>query len=337
MKQLNQLLFKFLWNGTDKVTRVSTINDYGEGGLKMIDLESMVKALRLAWLKRIFNANDGTWKRYLQHQLKTVGRLFFLNCNYDVKDYTFTSQFYRELLLWWSQFRDSFATDINWTNIIWNNKEIRIDKKPIFYKNFYESGFIYIRDLRLDLNFNDSFGYVSNKIGKISILQWAGLRHSIPDFLKNTRDQIHPLTPSSLQINNSIFDVKKKKSKDYYSVFVAKKSRPPNIVHKWKGDFNISDDLLKESFILPHAVALESYVKAFQYKILNNILYTNAKLCKIGFRVDELCTFCETERETLYHLLYQCTYARQFWNEFELYWHRLSNQVVHWKTVFVGL
>ena len=70
VKQLNQLLFKFLWKGTDKVTRLSTINDYGEGGLKMIDLESMVKALRLAWLKRIFNANDGTWKRYLQHQLK---------------------------------------------------------------------------------------------------------------------------------------------------------------------------------------------------------------------------------------------------------------------------
>ena len=57
--------------------------------------------------------------------------------------------------------------------------------------------------------------------------------------------------------------------------------------------------------------------------------YTNTQICKIGFRVDELCTFCETERETLYHLLYQCTYARQFWNEFELYWHRLSNQVVH--------
>ena len=51
VKQLNQLLFKFLWKGTDKVTQLSTTNDYGEGGLKMIDLESMVKALRLAWLK----------------------------------------------------------------------------------------------------------------------------------------------------------------------------------------------------------------------------------------------------------------------------------------------
>ena len=264
VKQLNQLLFKFLWKGTDKVTRLSTINDYGEGGLKMIDLESMVKALRLAWLKRIFNANDGTWKRYLQHQLKTFGGLFFFNCNYDVNDYTITSQFYRELLLWWSQFRETFATDLNWTNIIWNNKEIRIDKKPIYYKKYFDSGITHIHDLRLDLNINDSFSYVSNKIRKISFLQWAGLRHSIPDFLKDDRDYIYTLTPSSLQINNNIFDVKKKKSKDYYSLLVMKKSQPPNIVHKWKSDFNISDDLLRESFILPHSVALESYVKAFQ-------------------------------------------------------------------------
>ena len=60
--KLNQLLFKFLWNGTDKVTRVSVINDYEKGGLKMIDLESMVKSLRLAWLKRLFNDSNATWK-----------------------------------------------------------------------------------------------------------------------------------------------------------------------------------------------------------------------------------------------------------------------------------
>ena len=63
MNKLNQLLFKFLWKGTDKVTRVSVIND----GLKMIDVESMVKSLRLAWLKRLFNDSNATWKTYLLH------------------------------------------------------------------------------------------------------------------------------------------------------------------------------------------------------------------------------------------------------------------------------
>ena len=43
--ELNRVLYNFLWKGTDKVTRLSTINDYEKGGLKMIDLESMIKSL----------------------------------------------------------------------------------------------------------------------------------------------------------------------------------------------------------------------------------------------------------------------------------------------------
>jgi len=80
---------------------------------------------------------------------------------------------------------------------------------------------------------------------------------------------------------------------------------------------------------LPHSVVLESYFKAFQYKVLNNILYTNKKLFKIGYRTDNVCTFCEAEPKTLYHILYQCPYSRRFWNDFESYWWLLSNQQVH--------
>ena len=36
------------------MTRLSAINTLEEGGIKTIDIESMIKALRLAWLKRIF-------------------------------------------------------------------------------------------------------------------------------------------------------------------------------------------------------------------------------------------------------------------------------------------
>ena len=43
--ELNHLLFKFLWNGTDKVTRLSTINEYDRGGLKIIHLDCMIKSL----------------------------------------------------------------------------------------------------------------------------------------------------------------------------------------------------------------------------------------------------------------------------------------------------
>ena len=70
--------------------------------------------------------------------------------------------------------------------------------------------------------------------------------------------------------------------------------------------------LLKEIFSLPHLIALESYVKAFQYKVINSILYTNSKLCKIGFRINSACTFCNDEPENLYHFFYQCPHSKTF-------------------------
>ena len=64
------------------------MNEYEEGGIKMVDLECMVKSVRLAWLKRIFSGTNGTWKSYLQHILSSVGGSFFFNCNYNITDYT---------------------------------------------------------------------------------------------------------------------------------------------------------------------------------------------------------------------------------------------------------
>lgn len=117
--ELNRLLFKFLWNGKDKVTRLSTINEFENGGLKMIDLECMIKSLRLAWLKRICSESKGTWKNYLRHLLAKLGGLFFLRCNFDIKDYTINSLFYSELLKWWSEVRENFASIKGWRNIIY--------------------------------------------------------------------------------------------------------------------------------------------------------------------------------------------------------------------------
>ena len=72
IKQVNHIIFTFLRKGKDKVTRFSAINTLEEGGIKMIDIEIMIKALRLAWSKRIFNNNDSTWKFYLIYVLKKL-------------------------------------------------------------------------------------------------------------------------------------------------------------------------------------------------------------------------------------------------------------------------
>ena len=79
-------------------------------------------------------SNDGFWKRYILHLLEPYGGFFFFKCNYDIREYPNLPQFYFELLQWWSEFREMSASGKDWGHVIWNNRDIRIDKKPTFSK-----------------------------------------------------------------------------------------------------------------------------------------------------------------------------------------------------------
>ena len=45
----------------------------------------------------------------------------------------------------------------------------------------------------------------------------------------------------------------------------------------------------KEAFSLPVRVANELYLRSFQYKVLNSFLFTNERLCKIGYVSNPNC------------------------------------------------
>ena len=52
IKQLENKFYAFLWdNKPDKVKRINVTPNYQKGGLKMINLESFVKAMKVTWKK----------------------------------------------------------------------------------------------------------------------------------------------------------------------------------------------------------------------------------------------------------------------------------------------
>ena len=112
----------------------------------------------------------------------------------------------------------------------------------------------------------------------------------------------------------------KKKSKDYYLSIKSRKAQLPNNSRFLKHDF-------------------EPYVKAFQYKILNSILYTNSKLYKIRHTAVDKCSFCELEPETLPHLFFHCVYSQLYWKQFESYYYSLTKECVHLtlQDIFIGI
>ena len=59
-------------------------------------------------------------------------------------------------------------------------------------------------------------------------------------------------------------------------------------------------------------------------KLLDDIVFTNKRLAKIGYVPHDTCTFCEVEPETVYHLFYECPLSHFFWDKFEDFWFVLS-------------
>ena len=202
---------------------------------------------------------------------------------------------------------------------------------PVFEKRFFESDIIYVNDLLFELSTIDSFNKIPKKIKKTNFFVWAGLRHSIPPHLKNNSSTpilLCSTTSTTLTINGKVFDVLEKKSKDYYVLFLGTRAKYPNNSQSLKREFQLTDVQLEQVFILPHTVCFKSYVKSYQYKVLNNILYTNTKLHKLGFTADDRCSFCKFEPETLENLLFYCTHSKRFWKDFESYFHSLTNDFI---------
>ena len=66
--------------------REGLYQDYEIGGLRMVDFETMIKALRLAWISRFLQERQPNWKTVPVHFFSKLGGLnFSLTCNYDVK------------------------------------------------------------------------------------------------------------------------------------------------------------------------------------------------------------------------------------------------------------
>ena len=87
IKEANKIIFQFIWKGKDKVKRSTLIGDEENGGLKAPHLESIVKAQRIMYCKKLAEAQPSSWKLIFLHYLKPVGGKLLLACDFDLKSF----------------------------------------------------------------------------------------------------------------------------------------------------------------------------------------------------------------------------------------------------------
>lgn len=67
---MNKIIFSFLWNKKpSKLKQTTVIKQYGEGGLKMINIRAFMEALKLTWVRRLLTV-DCKWQVFIKQYLQ---------------------------------------------------------------------------------------------------------------------------------------------------------------------------------------------------------------------------------------------------------------------------
>ena len=103
--------------------------------------------------------------------------------------------------------------------IIWNNKEIKIEGKSVFYKHYFDKDIKHTSDLIYNMSNIESFNAVKDAgLTRSNFLVWTGLRQSVPPKLRVNMPNF-----------KVVFDFENFKCHDnYYCYLIKQKCKKPS-------------------------------------------------------------------------------------------------------------
>ena len=232
LKNADSIFYTFIWNGKDKVKRNVLTATIENGGLNMLDIDSMVRTKRVLCLKKYLEDYPSPWKFYLDERLLYVGRKFVLHCNLDItKLPVMLPPFYKQSFDAWSDLNNklplSFQEIVN--EIIWNNKFLCVDKKSVFRRDLFSIGLLKIGDL-LSCNNSTTFSATNLLLNPEQSFFVMSIIDSIPDHWRTIiKDSssfpiISPvLDAPTIIIDGNSLTLSDVSSKQIYRQFQAKK------------------------------------------------------------------------------------------------------------------
>ena len=98
------LFYKFLWDaGPDRIKRKVIVKNITCAGLRMIELKSCIKALKISWLRRIIQqSNEDGWKQ--QSYIHFVDLYSFGGCYAAKLMHELQNPFWKNLMHIWCEF-----------------------------------------------------------------------------------------------------------------------------------------------------------------------------------------------------------------------------------------
>ena len=225
-----------------------------------------------------------------------------------------------------SKFENMNGNDIL-AQSLWNNKFVKVISKSLYTMSLVRKGIKTINDL-VDIEGSiKNWETISKEFNRnpMHFLERYGVCSSIPNkwkrtvkgYLSNNSDSsvLTCNVLSGIEVDGKVVSVRKVSAKTVYQMLVKRKLSKPTSQIFFTKKFDISNQNTWRSVYLFSVLAsIESKIRMFQYKILNNVLYLNQRLSDMNIVGSSLCSQCKREPETISHLFLNCNFSQQLWS-----------------------
>jgi hypothetical protein len=334
---LEDIAYKFIWNNKpNKIKRKTLIADYESGGLKMLDIQCFVKAQKAMWVKRLVTKDQASWKAlpnlFLHGLLENNTFKCNMECLTKPRDFP---EFYWEVLKYWFEIKSLVTKQDNVPDIrrecLWLNKNIKVNAKEVRWYSWQEKGINIIHDLLTKKGTFLTSQEIENKFNvKCNILKYNALKDAIPlNWRKKLKTMQVPIEAISfeeqlnLKINNIPKNINTITNKDLYWILIRKKKEKAIVIDSLGKTYNIEEETWKIIFKIPH-ILKDTKIRAFQYKLLFNLIPCNLYLLRIQRSDTDKCNTCQC-LDDITHYFYECQTLQRFWNSFTRWWKNVTN------------
>ena len=322
VKNINNIIRNFIWNNKKAKIAYNILQlPKRQGGLGLVNLEHKEYALK------------ATWPQILQKEPEYAQIVYSLiHCSVlqediwrcsiapeDVKGLRISSEFWRNVLWCWSNYNYYYQMKEE-NQLIWLNSRIRVKGKPFMWADVYKRGLRYVYQLFEKGTFKSS-QQVWEEYG-LTQLRHNSLKVSIPKewitiFTTRSQQTFLPVPPHNYDI--AIITEGIGLSRKIYKYISEDISSIQYKYVKWVQD--IGPDFCEniEEFANLHmdiyrTTNVPKY-RSFQYRLLQRGLVTNVHLHKWNMIPNSMCTYCQSEVETVCHLFVECPMVRTLWEK----------------------
>ena len=189
LNEINKLIFDYLWVGKpEKISRKTMFKNYQNGGLKMIDIFTFEKSLKLAWLKRLVLQNDGAWLNLLTECVKNVRNCISLGGEWCINILKKVNPFWKDVFKDWVLVCKNQVVTSNQDILrssLWLNNDINV---KMFFPDWFASGIQTVADIVDASGKVADLESIKRKFNlRINILNYYTVKKSVEKFIESHR------------------------------------------------------------------------------------------------------------------------------------------------------